>query len=155
VRCGEGSDQVEADTLDEVGADCESVLRTATAAPPGATGGRDTVAPRLEVAAPARQRIARSRRVRLFATATESGFVAASGAIRIGGLALPLTVVRRPIPVAGGGAELAVTLSRARWRQALRALRRRRPVSVGMTVVATDGAGNSRQAKPVTIKLLR
>jgi Ca2+-binding RTX toxin-like protein len=54
-----------------------------------------------------------------------------------------------------GATELAVTLSRARWRQALRALRRRRPVSVGMTVVATDGAGNSRQAKPVTIRLLR
>ncbi len=155
VRCGDGSDTVDADTLDDVGTDCEAVTRTPTAAPPGASGGSDRVAPRVEVAAASRQRIERSRRVRVFAIATESGFVAASGAIRIGDLALPLAVVRRPITVGGGGAELAVTLSRARWRQALRALGKRRPVSVTLTVVATDRAGNSRQARPVTIRLRR
>ncbi len=155
VRCGDGNDAVDADTLDEVAGDCEAVSRTPTAPPPGASGGSDRVAPRMQVAAATRQRIARSRRVRVFAVATERGYVAASGVIRIGGLALPLTVVRRPIAVAGAGAELAVTLSRARWRQALRALRRRRPVSVRITVVATDQAGNSREAKPLTIRLLR
>jgi len=36
-----------------------------------------------------------------------------------------------------------------------RALRRGRRVSVRMTVVATDRAGNSREAKPVTVRLLR
>ena len=155
VRCGDGADSVDADTLDDVSADCEAVTRTPTAAPPGASAARDRVAPRVEVGAPSRQRIARSRRIRVFANSTESGFVAASGALSIDGLALPLKVVRRPITVAGGGAELAVTLTRARWRQALRALRRRRSVSVRLIVVATDGAGNSREARPLTVRLRR
>jgi hypothetical protein len=91
----------------------------------------------------------------VFASSTERGFVSASGSLTIDGLALPLQVVRRPIAVAGGGAELTITLTSARRRQALRALRRRRPVTVRLTVVATDQAGNSRAAKPVTIRLLR
>jgi hypothetical protein len=155
VRCGDGSDKVDADTLDEIDADCEAVLRTPTAAPPGTTAVRDRVAPRLEVGAPARRRIGTSRRVGLFATSTERGYVAASGALRIDDLALPVIVARRPIAVGGAGAELAVTLSRGQWRQALRALRRHRPVSVRLTVVATDEAGNSREARPVVIRLVR
>ncbi len=55
VRCGAGSDKVDADTLDEVDADCETVVRTLTAAPPGAGGARDRVAPRVEVGAPGAQ----------------------------------------------------------------------------------------------------
>ncbi|MEA2230220.1 MAG: hypothetical protein QOD83_36 [Solirubrobacteraceae bacterium] len=155
VRCGDGTDSVDADSLDEVNADCEVVTRTLTPAPPGASGERDRVAPRLQVGAPARQRIASSRRIRVFASSTERGFVAASGALNIDGLALPLKVFRRQIGVAGAGAELAVTLTRARWRQALRALRKRRPVTARLIVVATDAAGNSRAARPVTIRLLR
>jgi len=155
VRCGDGADRVDADTLDEIAADCETVTRTPTPAPPGSGGARDRVAPRVEVGAPARRRIGRSRRVRLFASSTEAGYVAASGTLRIAGLSLPLSVARRRIAVGGAGAELAITLPQARWRQALRALRRRRPVSVRLDVVATDRAGNSRQARPVTIRLLR
>jgi len=155
VRCGDGADRVDADTLDEIAGDCESLTRTPTPAPPGSGGARDRVAPRVEVGAPARLRIGRSRRVRLFASSTEAGSVAASGALRIAGLTLPLRVVRKRIAVGGAGAELAVTLAQLRWRQALRALRRRRPVSVRLTVVATDRAGNSRQARPITIRLLR
>lgn len=155
VRCGDGTDRADADTLDEVDADCEAVVRTLTPAPPGTSSLRDRLAPRLEVAAPARRRIGTSRRVPVFATSTESGYVAASGALRVDGLALPISVARRRIPVGGAGAELPVTLSAAQWRRALRALRRRRPVSVRLVVVATDQAGNSRQARPVTIRLLR
>jgi hypothetical protein len=155
VRCGDGSDKVDADTLDEVGGDCEAVTRTVTSAPPGAGGARDRVAPRLEVGAAARQRIGRSRRVRVFATSTERGFVAASGSLRVSGLALPLRVARRSIAVAGGGAELEVRLTLAQHRQVLRALRRRRAVSVSLAVVATDRAGNSRAARPIRIRLLR
>jgi hemolysin type calcium-binding protein len=155
VRCGGGDDKVDADTLDEVAADCEAVVRTPTPAPAGAGGARDRVAPRLAVGAPARVRIGRSRRVRLFASSTERGFVSASGSLTIAGLALPLKVVRRPVAVAGGGAELVLTLTRARWRQALRALGRRRAVTVRLTVVATDEAGNSRAARPVTVRLVR
>ncbi len=155
VRCGDGADRVDADTLDEIAGDCEAVTRTPTPAPPGSGGARDRVAPRVEVGAPARRRIGRSRRVHLFASSTEAGYVAASGALRIAGLSLPLNVARKRIAVGGAGAELALTLSQSHWRQALRALRRRRPVSVRLTVVATDRAGNSRQARPVTIRLLR
>ena len=93
--------------------------------------------------------------MRLFASTSEAGFVAASGSLSIAGLAVPLKVVRRQIRVAGAGAELAITLSRARWRQALAALRRRRPVTVRLTVVATDRAGNSRQARALTVRLRR
>jgi len=155
VRCGEGSDKVDADTLDEVSGDCEALTRTVTAAPPGASGGRDRVAPRIEVGAAARQRVGRSRRVRVFASSTESGYVAASGSLRVDGVALPLRVARRSIAVAGGGAELAVTLTPAQHRRVLRALRRRRPVSVSLAVVATDQAGNSRAARLVRVRLLR
>ncbi len=155
VRCGAGADKVDADTLDEVGADCESVVRTLTPAPPGSGGARDRTAPRLEVGGASRQHIARSRRIRVFASSTESGFVAASGSLTIAGLALPLKVARRPIAIAGGGAELAITLTRAQQRDALRALRRGRSVRVRLSVVATDRAGNSREAPAVTIRLLR
>ncbi len=155
VRCGAGSDKVDADTLDEVDPDCEAVTRTLTAAPPGAGGTRDRVAPRVEVGAPARKHIRLTRTIRVFASSTESGFVAASGSLTIDGLALPLTVVRRQIAVAGGGAELAVKLKASQQRQALRALSRRKSVVVRLAVVATDRAGNSREAKPLTIRLLR
>jgi Ca2+-binding RTX toxin-like protein len=155
VTCGDGSDRVDADTLDAVAADCETLVRTLTAAPPGAGGARDRTAPRVEVGAPARLRIGRSRTVRVFASSTEAGYVAASGSLTIDGLALPLKVFRRPITVAGAGAELAVKLPVGRWREALRALHRRRRVSVRLVVVATDRAGNSREAKPLTIRLLR
>jgi hypothetical protein len=155
VRCGTGADKVDADTLDEVDPDCESVVRTLTAAPPGSGGTRDRVAPRLEVGAPARKHIRRTRTIRVFASSTESGFVAASGSLTVDGLALPLKVVRRQIAVAGGGAELAVKLTSSQWRQSLKALKRRRSVVVRLAVVATDRAGNSREAKPLTIRLLR
>jgi Ca2+-binding RTX toxin-like protein len=155
VHCGAGADKVDADTLDEVDSDCESVVRTLTAAPPGSGGGRDRVAPRIEVGAPARKRITASRTIRVFASSTESGFVAASGSVTIDGLALPLTVVRREVAVAGGGAELAVKLTTSQWRQARRALARRRKATVRLAVVATDRAGNSREADRVTIRLLR
>jgi len=156
VRCGAGSDKVDADTLDEVDPDCESVARTLTPPPPGGgAGARDRVPPRLEVGAPARKRIRQSRTIRVFASSTEAGFVAASGSITIDGLALPLNVVRRKIAVAGGGAELAVKLTLSQHRQALRALRRHRSVKVRLAVVATDRAGNSNEAKPLTIRLLR
>lgn len=155
VRCGEGTDAVDADTLDEVAGDCEAVTRTLTAAPPGAYGARDRVAPRLEVGAASRQRVRRSRRLRVFASSTESGYVAASGSLRVGGLTLPLRVSRRTIAVAGGGAELVVTLTLAQHRQVLRALRRRRAVSATLVVVATDRAGNSRAARPLRIRLVR
>jgi len=92
----------------------------------------------------------------VFASSTESGFVAASGSVTIAGLALPMKVARRSIAVAGGGAELAMKLTLSQDRQALRALRRHRSVRVRLSIVATDRAGNSREAaRPVTVRLVR
>ena len=49
--------------------------------------------------------------------------------------------------MAGGGAELSLKLSKSQLRQARRALKRKRKVSVFLSVVATDAAGNSAQKR--------
>ena len=155
VRCGPGEDRVEADTLDDVGADCEVISRVAVAPPPGASSVGDRVAPQLRVGARAVQRIARSRRIRLAATSSEAGVIAASGFLDVAGLSLPLQGSRERVTVPGGGVEVTVTLSLRQWRQSLRALRARRRVVIRLGVVATDGAGNSRRANAPTIRLRR
>jgi Ca2+-binding RTX toxin-like protein len=155
VSCGEGRDEVEADTLDQVGEDCEVVARAATVPPPGGGTSGDRVGPSVQAAAPRLQRIGRSRRVRLVAVTTEAGALAASGVLDAGGLRLPVESRRQEVPVAGGGVELRFTLSRSEHREALRALRRGRRVRVRLTVVATDLAGNSRAQALPAIRLLR
>jgi hypothetical protein len=156
VRCGPGADRVEADTLDDVGDDCETVAREAVAPPPGADGaGTDRVAPQLRVGARGVQRIARSRRLRIAAVTSEAGVVAASGFLDVGGLSLPLQGTRERVDVPGGGAEVTVTLTRSQWRRALRAIRARRRAVVRLGVVATDAAGNSRRADAPPIRLRR
>lgn len=153
VRCAAGSDLVDADTLDEIDGDCEAVTRTFTAVPLPAAAA-DRVAPRVRADAPIRQRISRTRRIRVFARSTETGFAAASGTLNIAGLRLALKVVRRPIRMANQRVTITVTLAQPHWRRAGRALRRNRPVSARISVVATDRAGNSRKAKAVTIRLV-
>lgn len=155
VACGDGADRVEADTLDDVATDCESVARVAMVPPPGGTVSGDRVAPSVRAAAPRTQRIGRSRQVRLVAASTEAGALAASGVLDVAGLRLPVEARRREVPVAGGGVELRFVLSRAAHRQALRALRRGRRVRVSLTVVATDRAGNSRDLELPRITLRR
>jgi len=152
VRCAGGTDTVDADTLDEIEAGCEATTRTPTA-PPQPAAPSDRVAPQVRSDAPARQRIARSRRIRIFARSTEAGFVAASGTLNIAGLRLPLKVVRRRL-VADKRVALTMPLTMPHWRQALRALDRRRSVSARLSVVATDRAGNSRKSRALTIRLL-
>jgi Thrombospondin type 3 repeat/RTX calcium-binding nonapeptide repeat (4 copies) len=155
VRCGEGADTVDADTLDRTAADCESVTRTGTAAP--ADGGADDGRPpRVEVGAPTLQRLGRSRRVRVYATSSERGTVSASGFLDVAGLALPVKrVPPRRVSVAGGGAALEYRLAGNHWRLVRRALRRGRRVSVRLGVVATDLAGQStrRNAPRITLEL--
>lgn len=153
VGCGPGTDAVDADTLDEIDVDCEAATRTPTPAPPSAAAS-DRVAPRVRADATRRQRIGGTRRIRIFARSSETGFAATSGTLSIAGLRVPLNVVRRPIRRANVRVALTVTLTRQHWRQALRALRRKRPVTARLSVVATDRAGNSRKAKAVTIRLL-
>ena len=154
VRCGAGTDAVDADTLDEIDADCEAPTRTYTPAPGPATSS-DRTAPRVRADAPARQRIARTRRIRVFARSTETGSIAASGTLSIAGLRVPLKVVRRSVRTANQRLALTVTLTQLHWHQARRALRRGRSVTARLSVVATDRAGNSRQAGAVTIRFVR
>ena len=154
VRCATGTDSVDADTLDEIDADCEAVTRTSTKAPVPA-GQTDRVAPRVRADAPTRQRISRTRRIRIFARSTETGFAVASATLNIAGLRVPLKVVRRPVRTPNQRVTITMTLTQLHWRQARRALRRNRAVSARFSVVATDRAGNSRRANPVAVRLVR
>ena len=83
VACGDGADTVDADTLDTVAVDCESVTRTPTGPPAGA-GADDGRPPRVDVGAPTLQRLGRSRQVRVYATSSERGALSASGALEVG-----------------------------------------------------------------------
>ncbi len=155
VACGDGADRVDADTLDDVASDCETTERTATAPPPDQAGDRDRSAPRVDAGGPTVQRLGRSGALRLVATSTERGTVAASGWLDVAGLALPLLSKRHRIAVGGGGAEMRIRLSRSQLRQARRALTRGRKVTVRLTVVATDDAGNSSEIRVPRIRLRR
>ena len=153
VRCAAGTDTVDADTLDEIDADCEAVTRTSMTAPVPAAP-TDRAAPRIRADAPKRQRISRTRRIRVFARSTETGFAAASGTLNIAGRRVPLKVVRRPVRTASRRVTITVTLTQVQWLQARRALRRHGAVSARVSVTATDRAGNSRRAGAVTIRLV-
>jgi Thrombospondin type 3 repeat/RTX calcium-binding nonapeptide repeat (4 copies) len=153
VNCGDGADTVDADTVDRVAADCENVAREFTAAP--VTGAEDGRPPRLEVGAPVLQRLGRSRVVRVYATSSERGAVSASGGLTIGGLTLPVkTIDRERIRVGGGGAALTYRVRGRHWREARRAFRRGRKVTLRLGVVATDRAGLSTERKAPAIRLL-
>jgi hypothetical protein len=155
VTCGEGADQVDADSVDELAGDCEGVQRTTVAPPADGVGGDDTVPPRVRAGGSTLQRIGRSGRVRVLATSSERGFVAASGFLDVAGLALPLRSDRRRVAVAGGGVRLTVKLSRRQMRACRRAFVRGRSVSVRLGVVATDLAGNSGVTRAPRIRLRR
>ena len=111
VSCGAGFDRVDADTLDEITDDCESVTRTATAPPPGDwSSGDDTVRPRVQAGGATVQRLGRGGRIRIAASSSERGTIAASGFLDVAGLSLPLISNRRRVAVAGGGVTLTVKL---------------------------------------------
>ena len=154
VECGSGRDRVDADTLDDVAIDCEDVSRR----PVGPAGGRryDRRPPR---AARAVRRVhppaAGPRPVRLLATSSERGVLAASGFVDVSGISLPVQSDRRPVPVAGGGVQLTVRLKGGSLRRCRRAVRRGRPCSIRMWAVGTDLAGNSTRARPIRIRLRR
>ncbi|HEV3379245.1 MAG TPA: thrombospondin type 3 repeat-containing protein [Thermoleophilaceae bacterium] len=153
VSCGDGSDTVEADTVDRVTGDCENVARAFVAAP--TTGAEDGKPPRLEVGAPVLQRLGRGRVVRVYATSSERGAVSASGALRMGGLALPVkTIDRKRIRVGGGGAVLTYRVRGRHWREARRALARGRKVTLRLGVVATDRAGLTTERRAPAIRLV-
>ncbi|HEX6026786.1 MAG TPA: hypothetical protein VFZ00_32615 [Solirubrobacter sp.] len=154
VRCGDGIDRVEADGLDTVALDCETVTRTMTAPPEAGATATDKTAPKVDASAVTLQRLGRRRpAVRVAATSSERGTVGASGFLDVAGLSLPLASTSKPIRVAGGGAELAIRLTRREVREARKALRRKRRVIARLTVVATDAAGNSAAKRAPRIRL--
>jgi hypothetical protein len=149
VTCGDGADTVDADTVDRVAADCESVSRTATAGPEA--GAEDGKPPRLEVGALTLQRLGR---VRVYATSSERGAVSASGGLAVGDLLLPVkTIDRRRVRVGGGGVVLTYRVRGRHLREARRALRRGQRVTLRLGVVATDRAGltTERRAPAITL----
>jgi len=155
VDCGDGADRVEGDTVDVVEANCESVSRTAVAPPPEGEAGDDSTAPVVRAGGSTLQRVGRRARVKIAATSSERGFLAASGFLDVAGLSLPLQSDRRRVSVAGGGVELTVRLRGRALRECRRALRRGRRVLVRMRVVGTDAAGNSAAVRAPRIRLRR
>lgn len=156
VRCGAGTDKVDADTLDEIALDCEDVSRLPTAAPAdGGTTGRDRTPPRVRVGGATVQRAGKRYRARLLATSSERGTISASGFMEIGDLSLPISTDRQRVGVGGGGVELTFKLGARERREAAKAWRRNRKVTVRLGVVGIDRAGNSTQVRAPAIRLLR
>jgi Ca2+-binding RTX toxin-like protein len=155
VECGPGRDRVDADTLDDVAIDCEDVQRRPVVPPSDAAATTDDrTGPRVEAGGSTRQRLGRGR-IRLLATSSERGFLAASGFLDVSGISLPLQSDRRRVTVGGGGTRLTVRLRGRRLRQCRRALRRGRRCAVRMWAVGTDLAGNSTRARSIRIRLRR
>lgn len=158
ISCGPGTDKVDADTLDQVPADgsCEDVARTQTAPPAGTVAAeKDTVAPTLKVGATTRQRLRSAGTVRLLATSSEVGSVAASGFVEIAGVRLPLPTVRRSVALAGAGVAIDLRLSATQRARARRALARGHRVRVVAAVVGTDATGNSSERAAPAIRVVR
>jgi RTX calcium-binding nonapeptide repeat (4 copies) len=155
VDCGPGNDRVDADTFDGIAPDCEAVARRLVAPPQDSSSSADDrTPPRVEAGGSTLQRLGRGR-IKLLATSSERGFLAASGFLEVTGIRLPLQSNRRPVRVGGAGVELTVKLDRRPLRVARRALARGRRVAVRMWAVGTDLAGNSRRARAIRIRLRR
>ena len=152
VRCGDGVDVVDADTLDDVAADCEQVANTATD-PPSGSGGDEPGPPALDVGAQTFQRPGASRLVRVYATSSEPGTISASGILEIAGLQRPVLTDSRRIEIGGAGVAVTYKIPRGRWEQARQALARDQPVSLRLGVVATDLAGNTSQRDAPLIEI--
>lgn len=157
ITCGEGTDLVRADTVDEVAADCENVERTFVAPPAGGgAGSEDRTKPVLKAGGSTSQRVSRRRRtVRIAASLNERGEISASGFLDAGGINTPVKAKRYRVRVAGGGVTIAIKLSRSQIRRVLRDLSRRRRVTLRINVVGADEAGNSVVARPLRIRLRR
>lgn len=155
IRCGAGTDRVDADQADVLPADagCETVTRSQVEPPPGAAASGDTAAPRVRTDARSRQPL-RDGRVRVGAKLSEPGAVAASGFLEVGGVRTVLQAKRRTIARVSGRAVLTARLSRAQRRAAGRAKRRGRRVVVRLQVVGTDAAGNSSKPRTVVVRLV-
>ena len=155
VNCGPGNDSVIADTADEL-VDCENADRRVVAPPADQPAGDDTTKPKLQAGGSSRQRITRKRRwILIAATSSEKGLVQAAGFVEAGGVNLRVKPRQKAVKVAGGGVTLKIVFSRSQVKKILRDLRRKRRVSVRMTVSSVDAAGNTSRARHFRISLRR
>lgn len=157
LACGDGTDSARADTRDRVGPDCERVERASVEPPPGYEGSAgDRTPPTVRVGGATVQRVGpRRRMIRLAVTSTERGTVSASGFVTAGGLNHPVESRSRTIAVGGGGVRVALRLSRAAVRAAMRDLRRGRRPRARLRVAATDAAGNTAVSRTFRVRLRR
>ena len=156
VSCAAGADVAEADTADEVAVDCETVQRMFVAPPEDTGGGADTTRPKVAVGGASVQRIStKRRRIYVAATSSERGEIAASGYIDLSAARIPLRSRAATVSVAGGGVEIALTLTTSQARKVLRELRGTRRRRAVINVSATDRAGNTATARAWRVTLRR
>ena len=171
IDCGEGTDNVNADSTDRL-VNCETEQREQVAPPPGSGGGaggggpagggdqgprvEDDVRPVLQAGGSTRQRVTmRRRRIRIAVSASERALINVSGFLEARGRNLKVKNVQTRIDVPGGGVYVTVTLTR-RYAQIVRAdLRRKRRPKLRLTVSAVDPAGNTSPAQRLVIALRR
>ena len=134
LECGEGSDQATVDGGDTVAPTCES---TGAALPPELVVKADRVAPALLLGGPRRQPL--GSRLVVLATSSELGSLRGSAAVRIGRKRYRLPGVTVPVEVEGEGVDVEFSVPA---RLLALARRSRGPVTVRVTVVATDRDGN-------------
>ena len=157
VTCGGGVNTVRADTVDEVAADCENVERAFIPPPSGEqAAGDDKTNPRLMAGGSTMQRISMRRRVvRVAASLSERGEIAASGVLDAGEINTPVKTKSYKVTVDGGGVTLKFRLSKRQVRLAQRDFRRGRRVFLRVNVVGSDLAGNSVVHPRLKIRLTR
>lgn len=173
VECGDGNDRAQSEDADRLNA-CEAVdgitaggstgtgggtgggTDTGTGTTAGGTGtigAADRTAPRLRAGGSTRQRLGKRRGVLIVATVSEAAEVYATGYVEVGSRRYALQRARGRVTVGGGGVELRVAMDRPGLAAARRALRRKRRVTVSISVLATDTAGNSSPARLPAIRL--
>jgi hypothetical protein len=154
VTCGGGNDTVTGDTADEVSPDCETANRAFVAPPANQPAADDKTRPKVAVGGSTLQKVSLKRRkVYVAATMSEKGELVASGFLDAGGINTPLKAKPLQVSVAGGGVEIAITLTKSQMKKVMRDLKRRKKVTVRINVVATDAAGNAANAKTFKIRL--
>lgn len=151
LDCGEGTDTVAADELDNVPpeAACETVQRAAgtpdTGQPQETVVKADRTAPLVRLGGAIRQR---ARRVWLLAAASESGSLEVACTVRAGGRRYRLKRKTVAIPVDGAGVRVTFAVpARAA------AAARRGGASARFTVRARDRAGNRSTSFTRTVRL--
>ena len=156
IDCGDGTDTVNADQLDEVNGNCENVKRQFVEAVAGQSAASDKTPPKLQAGAYSTQRISLTRRtIRVAGTSSEQGIIGVTGYLAVGGINDRLVPASKKVTVGGGGVDLVIKLSKRQVRLALGALRKHHKARCHVVVAATDAAGNTSRIRRIVIDLAR